>query len=463
MQLKLTVAIAALSLCAVSWAQSYDAVFRRNPWNDGKGVAGIRQDSVSVSLVEASTGYTEGNLRSSNDAAKAWTAGLRASSIKHFSKVSLYGALRFEQLWGRQMAGSMFVRPGFYPVDVYEFTAGDKSRQTYGLEGGLSVDVSDRWRLGLGLDLVAARSEKKTGLSHKTDMFDLTLKPGFQYHDGGTAFGLNLILSGNRETVRADKDVKAPANEVFINDGLYYGTRKEWAVYLPVSEFLYGLSAQFSSGGLYAGVQWRHRNGRIGYESVPMRMDGNDYGLDASYRLPFEYGVHTFRVSVSGYGEKDAVFSHSEFNTALGYDYSGRGWNAGLSLPISDREGTVVPVEAYQGSQSILVSALELHGGFQKGGFSAKASVKFGAGVLSDEMTKIKAWKEEQKPERLDSYFIKFSEHMTHPKLDFSPTLRYTFSGGFYLEGSVWWQHGFKMVYLGKDRVNAMFKLGYNF
>ena len=112
-------------------AQSYDLVERRNPWNAGANVTGIMVDSTTVSYAELYGRNNHGDFHNYYEADKLWNAGAIAKSITHLKSYSLTGSFSFDHTSGRNMSGSMFIHPGFYPVDILEFTPGRKNLHTY--------------------------------------------------------------------------------------------------------------------------------------------------------------------------------------------------------------------------------------------------------------------------------------------------------------------------------------------
>lgn len=67
----------------------------------------------------------------------SWNAGARTESVRHL-KVSFAGG--FDTIFRRpHMCGSMFTEPGYYPVDILEFTPGRKIREDYTFTGGVSA------------------------------------------------------------------------------------------------------------------------------------------------------------------------------------------------------------------------------------------------------------------------------------------------------------------------------------
>ena len=142
-----------LLLCGLTASgQRYERVVKDNFWNASGNVTGIRQDSVSRSYAEAYGQYEDGDFRDTWQASKGWSAGAATASIRHLERISLKGSFSFEQIEGYGMCGSMFIDPGFYPVDVLEFTPGRKTLQRYTFDGGFSYDVSENWRIGAAMD-----------------------------------------------------------------------------------------------------------------------------------------------------------------------------------------------------------------------------------------------------------------------------------------------------------------------
>jgi hypothetical protein len=127
-----------LLLCGLTVsAQTYESVVKENFWNASTNVTGMRQDTVSRSYAEAYGKYEGGKFRDTWQAEQGWSAGAATASIRHMKKMSLAGSFSFEQTEGYGMCGSMFIKPGFYPVDVLEFTPGRKTLQTYAFNGGI--------------------------------------------------------------------------------------------------------------------------------------------------------------------------------------------------------------------------------------------------------------------------------------------------------------------------------------
>ena len=130
-------------------AQRFETVERRNAWNTGPDRAGLRGDTLSLSYAEVWAGKQNGAFTDHSRSADGFSAGVRTESIRHFEKISFAGGFSYDYFQGRDMCGSMFIRPGYYPFDIYEFTPGRKNRETYAFRGEMAVDLGRQWRGGL--------------------------------------------------------------------------------------------------------------------------------------------------------------------------------------------------------------------------------------------------------------------------------------------------------------------------
>ncbi|MBR5862897.1 MAG: hypothetical protein IKZ08_06190, partial [Bacteroidales bacterium] len=210
-------------------AQTYDRMLRNNFWNTSDNVTGIRQDSVSRSYAELSGTYEDGGFRDTWQAPRGWSAGASSASIQHLEKMSLKGSFAFTQTEGYDMCGSMFIKPGFYPVDVLEFTPGRKTLQTYAFDGGISYDLASRWRIGAMISFESSNIAKRKDLRHSNWRLDMTVSPGFMYHDGDFAIGANYIFRKTSETVEAKQvGISETSYYAFLDKGLMYGVHNIW-------------------------------------------------------------------------------------------------------------------------------------------------------------------------------------------------------------------------------------------
>jgi len=492
---------AALLLLSLSGsAQNYRKVIARNFWNDGDNVAGIRQDSLSRSYAEAYGGYVTGGYRASFEAVSAWHAGLRASTVTHLKKFSMIGSFGFRQMEGEGMAGSMFTKPGFYPFNIHEFTQGHKTMQTYDFKGGISIDLSQHWRIGGVVEFESSNYSKRKDLRHTNYRLDLNVVPAVQYRSGKFAAGLAYIYSRNTETVNAEQvGSTVESYEVFFDKGLYYGVSEIWTgsgAHLkeagvngfPVRENIHGAAIQFSYADAYADFRWRSRLGEAGEkECIWYRFPGWDISAHLGYKFRSARGSHNFRIrfnyldqdnyetvldkvttggvtTVVQYGS-NLIFNRKVLDASLIYKFVASKWEFSGNLSLADSDGQVTTMYPYVARQHLIMPSVEAGATRHIGGFDLGLTLMWGQGAMTDGVSSVSETSGVQTSlERLDRYFIKYKEHMTSYKLAVAPSLRYNFSKGFYAEVSARWLQGFEIQYLsGNYRVSAALKFGYNF
>ncbi|MBR2226233.1 MAG: hypothetical protein IJ893_00015, partial [Bacteroidales bacterium] len=63
-------------------------------------------------------GFENGGYKPAFQASSLWKAGVSASGTRHLDFISYTGSFSFEQIEGKDMFTSMFLEPGYFPVDV---------------------------------------------------------------------------------------------------------------------------------------------------------------------------------------------------------------------------------------------------------------------------------------------------------------------------------------------------------
>lgn len=127
------------------------------------------------------------------------------------------------------MSGSMFIQPGFYPVDILEFTPGRKDLQRYAFMGGIASDIAPNWRLGGKIDFAASNYSKRKDLRHTNYRLDLKVAPSVMYHSGDLAIGFSYMFSKNSESIKAEViGTTENSYNAFLDKGLMYGAYEAW-------------------------------------------------------------------------------------------------------------------------------------------------------------------------------------------------------------------------------------------
>ena len=102
-------------------------------------------DSLDFSEASLSFAYTGGDFRNYNQSSSDLSGGALARSVNHLDKFSMTGTFGFSDTESRGMCGSMFIDPGYFPIDVSEFTPGRKSFQKYLVSGGMPYLANIRY------------------------------------------------------------------------------------------------------------------------------------------------------------------------------------------------------------------------------------------------------------------------------------------------------------------------------
>lgn len=259
-----------------AFGQTYETRLERHSWKDSRNINWIRSIEDSFSCAELTGGYTFGDYHDPFDADSKWNAGAKASGTSYLDRFSLIGDFSFENTQMYGATGSMSAVPGYYPVDIYEFTPGNKTRQVYSLTGGISIDLSKDWLLGSSFSYEAQNYTKRKDLRHTTYHMAMEVSPAILWHRGDRRLGLSYTYSRNTQSISAEElGVSSGVYYAFLDEGLFYGTRDIWdntSTHLketgldrfPVQENGHTLALQFQKGRLYGELAAGLNSGKTG-------------------------------------------------------------------------------------------------------------------------------------------------------------------------------------------------------
>lgn len=483
-----------LLAAVIAYAASAGA---QNLWLDGANVNGIRQDTTRVlSVAELYGGYEGGDFRTISEATESWRAGARASATKHLRKFSMAGSFGFEHFEGWGMAGSMFLEPGTYPVDVIEFTPGRKTRQKYTFDGGISVDVAPSWRIGAKMDFLSSNYTKRKDIRHTNYRLDMTVAPGILYHADDWAIGLNYIFHRDAETVSAEQVGTAETSYyAFLNKGLGYGKYELWngsGLHLseagvsgfPVKRNAHGFAAQFSCRGFFSEIDYRHSNGTVGEKQfIWFRFPADEVTM----RLGCRFGGHAVKLTgrylheennetvlekissggitnVHEYGS-NLIYIRESASVCPEYSFSSTFLRLMASVDLGWTAEQASPMYPYIYAQDMFTAFAELSAFVPVRGFTPGLVLSCGGGSYTDAARMSSGDSGVvTEPLRLESYWLEEMEYKSAPRVSVSPSLRYTFRKGLYLEAAAGVLKAFRIQTIGGSvRYDATLKLGYNF
>lgn len=479
-------------------AQTFESVERRNPWNLSRNVAGILKDSLSRSYAELYGAYEDGDFRDTWQAPRQWSVGAVTRSIRHLGKVSLAGSFSFGQTEGYDMCGSMFTEPGYFPVDVLEFTPGRKTLQTYAFDGGVAYKAGDRWALGAKMDFMSANVAKRKDLRYSDWKLDMSVMPGFTVDFGKVSLGAAAVFRKVSETVDAEQVGTAESSyHAFFDKGLMYGVEQVWTgsgVHLdelgvnglPVKELSYGGDVQMQYKGLYADIGYLYTDGSVGEkEYIWFDYAGSGISADVRYALHRRAG-HYFRLhwdwkiqgmdenvleTVSGDGVTtvvnhgaNRVYSREMWTLSPEYEYVGKAVEIRAAVEVGCENGLASQIYPYVASRSITDVSAETSVLLHLGRWDLGASVGYAEGDVSETERTVSEAVADTVPYRLQDWYDRQMEYLTASRLGAGLSLRYNFANDMYVEAAGDWLHGFGLKCLdGADRFAVSLKVGYAF
>ena len=206
-------------------------------------------------------GVEQGWFRPTYAPTLGWSAGARGDIVRHGANTSWEGKISFEQKTGYNMLSSMFLEPGYFPVDLLEFTSGTKSRETGRLEAGFLTDLGYEWAAGMKASFEAAYAGKKTALNHTALGVDARVEPTLSYvMDDDMVLASAAVFRFRTERITAQQS----DGTLFLDKGLRYGAFQDAAGTFPVQEIAYGFSEKLFSEDIDAGLEWTWKRGTAG-------------------------------------------------------------------------------------------------------------------------------------------------------------------------------------------------------
>lgn len=482
-------------------AGDYERIERRNFWNCGHNAAGIRMDSVSVSTAKLFGNYEQGGFRDTYMAESSWTAGASARTITHLERFSMNGTFSFENFSGKGMTGSMSSRPGYYPVDVLEFTPGNKTMQTYSVQGGISVDLNDVFMLGAGLDYMARNYTKRKDLRHTSWMLDMTAEIGLLAKIApDLSLGISYFYSKSSERIEAEElGISSDSYYAFLDKGMMYGVYDIWSgggTHLnesgikgfPVRESRHGVGIQVGCGGFYGEVGYVHGRGNAGEKDITwFTFSSDEVSARLGYRLMSGGTEHFFRADVSfesmrnsesvivketvggvtynvTYGS-NRVFTKAGTSGGFSYEAVAGRWGAwaGVRLGNTGRMSSIIYPYIY--TDSVFSGHADVGGMVKIWKLDIEASVSYGFGAMktSDRISD-GGTEADRRPDRLADWYDRQNEYLTAGRIGSMASVRYNFWKGLYVEAEARYCRAFSLKHIaGNDRVLGALSLGYTF
>ena len=508
-----------------AFAQGAGPYFQGDPFLRGRNLCGVGtmpsgyvpEGAYRASSASLYTTTEQGDFRPGYSSSEIWRFGAEARTDGFYGpkgKTFLTGSFGFEQMQGKDMMTSMFINPGYYPIDVLEFTPGDKLLQTYRFGGGIARSLTDRWRVGGRMDFTSQNYAKRKDIRHTNYALDLAVSPSVLYTGDVLRLGLSGVFRKTSESIEAEQVGAATAETymAFFDKGLRYGTLQAWdgsgihlaeagVNRLPVREFSYGAAAQLAWNTVYLDGEYLRTSGSVGekgfdwYRFPGHRVAANAVWKNRVCRFSFHLGwmsqaleesvldkVNTGGVTlptvygwnlVSRRRQLDLVptlvlsFGRPALRSlTFGYVSVIKDEQASPSYPYTDSWHA-----ALHRVHGTVALGLPFGGAWERFGLTLGARALWGSDRSQGLEPVIPGEVEEYatpatEPTRLLSDWVRKREYMLATALELSSSVSYRFAAvpGLAVSADAAWLHAARIEYLpGNNRLTATLRLSYNF
>ena len=404
-----------------------------------------------------------------------WSAGARAEGIRHGENTSWTGSVSFEQKTGYGMLSSMFLEPGYFPVDVLEFTPGTKSRETGRFEAGFVTDLGYEWAAGLKASFQAGYMGKQTDLRHSTFGADVQVEPTLTYvmdDNMGFAFAYLFRLRMERLQLQGGEGTSA-----FLDKGLRYGSSLGGASVFPVREMSHGFAGHFVSEEASAGLEWVWKRGQAGASGIGnFVFPGSVVSVFYEQVFLADAVDHVFRVSYQR--ERDQLRESTPEGVAFSGVSDRLGRTAGLKYDMRFLHGAVrrfgISLEGIRRQERSLnpiwdqtkrnMGSAALSASFSLGAFELDLDALAGGGLWRDRGRSNSETTDT--PSRRTEDWLRLMDYYMAPRVGAGGALTYRLSSpkGLFFRIDGRWLHALRATATGgQNRGNGNFTIGYDF
>ena len=465
------------------------------------GLLRLNPEEGSRGAARVYGGYEAGGYHPAFAPESLWKAGASAEGTHHGENTSFTGSFSFEQVEGKGQFTSMFLEPGYFPVDVLEFTPGDKTRQTYKLSGGFATTFADEFAFGAKASYLSANYAKRKDIRHTTYGMNLQVEPTIALVSGGVGISAAYIFRKRTESIDAEQ-VGAATDQsyyAFLDKGMRYGTYQVWdgdGIHLdeagvgvfPVREFTHGFSYVVDSPVIAGGMTFLWKHGTVGEKGYDwFRYPGHQFSLSLERR----WGGQSLRLSFELQNDQleEAVLdkvSAGGITTPTIYGYnavSDRSWGSvDLTYAVRFQKGPLKRLQAvlhgglwsensylmypYEDKTDRYNGMATLVAAFGFGPVDLVARVNGGAGTWREQGLQGGTDAVESVPYRLTPDWLRKMEYFSTGKLGAGLTLTYHLRAvkGLSIQAEGTWLHGIGVDLLpGTERWSSTVNLGYNF
>ena len=438
------------------------------------GLFRMKKDLPPENDIAVWGGVEDGRFKPTHAPLFQWKAGADARMVRHGIRTSWTGSISLEQAMGKYQSSSLFLEPGYFPVDLWDQSAGTASRQTGRVEIGLLSDVSDLWAAGFNASVKAANEAKRGGLGHSTLGVEAQLEPTLTFiSDDDACFISSYLVRVRTERAKAGRagDGVLP---VFRDNGMRYGEYETEMGLFPVLELSHGFYERYYSPELSGGFGITWKRGRAGEKNYSQfkfpgstlkgffEFTSEGFEIDQVYRVSYQRDRDQLReareagfAALSDRVRREVAFRftlqpHEGAVKRAGIDLGGNLWKERAAVSVQD-------VARMLGGTATAFASLT----FGSVDLDVRASV--GGGRWLD---RGRSYEDPGKDLRLVEDWRKNMDYRMLPRLGMGGTFTYhaSFLEGLTFQVDTDWLRAFKRVHLGgKNRNVATLRIGYHF
>ena len=420
-------------------------------------------------------GVEEGWFRPTYEGTFQWSAGARAEGVKHGERTTWTGSVSLEQKTGYGMLSSMFQEPGYFPMDLLEFTPGMKSRETGRLEAGFVTDLGYEYAAGLKATFQAGYLGKQSNLRHSSFGMDLRVEPTLTYvmdDNMGLAFAYVFRLKTERVQVAPGE-----GDALFFDKGLRYGTYVDGTSAFPIREMSNGFGSRFYSEEVAAGLEWTWKRGQAGASGFgSYSFPGSAVSVFYEQVFQAEQVDHFFRVSYQR--DRDQLRENIADGAGFAAVSDRLGRDAELKYEIRFLHGAVQRLGiALDGHRQVDRAMSPLWDQVKRNLGTAALSATFSLGAFELDLDALAGgglWRDRGRskdetanmPYRQTEDWLRLMDYYMAPRVGAGGALTYHFSSpkGLFVRLDGHWIHALNMTATGgQNRETATLRVGYHF
>ena len=256
---------------------------QRNVWLASSNAAALTTFGDST-ISQATLAYRHdgGKLHTMSEGKRedAYSADVR-SYYRLSAKVVAYGSATYNRRYISDAAGSMLMPTlKLMPFDLVEDTysnAGDKSMETFGIDGAVGWNVWRNLAIGAHIDYTAGTYAKQRDLRHSNTLMDMhTSLNAFMSLPHNSGIGIGMVYSRRTESMQFK--TYGTTDQIYYTLIDYANRHGEYETFgtegftdsknrLPLLSEYIGVTAQTKYDRIFADITYRHRNGYYGRKS----------------------------------------------------------------------------------------------------------------------------------------------------------------------------------------------------